>query len=182
MTEKIIIAGSGGQGVMTIGKLLVTAMMRAGREVTYLPSYGAEVRGGTANCSVVLSDEAIYSPLIETADTLVIFNQPSYDKFRARLAPGGLIIVNSSMTQPDAAQKSVGKATLVALPATEAADALGNVRVANLVMLGAYAAARGGLTVDTVVDCLKEEFSGPRAHLLELNRKAFLKGQELAGK
>jgi 2-oxoglutarate ferredoxin oxidoreductase subunit gamma len=181
MTERVIIAGFGGQGVMTIGKLLADIAMRAGRQVAFIPSYGAEVRGGTANSSIILSDETIHYPFVDAVDTLVVMNQPSYDRFRARLAPGGLVILNSSMADTDARiEAAAPKGSVLRIAATEAANALGNLRVANTVMLGAYAAARGGVGVDGLVEVLKTELTGTRAHLVDVNRHAFLKGQALA--
>lgn len=179
MTERVFIAGSGGQGVMTIGKLLAQAAMEEGRQVTYLPSYGAEVRGGTANCSVTISDEPIHMPNFEVADTLLILNQPSYDKFRARLRPDGLLLINSTLTATAAALEG-SPAQHLALPATETAAELGNVRVTNVIMLGAYAGVRGGVPIDRVVAILQKELGPARTHLVEINRQAFLKGMEAA--
>ena len=177
MTERIIIAGFGGQGVMTIGKMLAQVATGRGLQVTFIPAYGPEVRGGTAHCEVVLSDEPIPSPLVEQADTLIILNQPSYDKFRPHLKPDGLVLLNSSMAQPDPGDKRS-----LLIPATEAANDLGNVRVTNLVALGAYVQVRGGVPLEAVMGVLGKELTGSRAHLLEVNRQAFLKGQELARK
>lgn len=181
MTERIIMAGFGGQGVMTIGTLLAEVAMNAGRQVAFIPSYGAEVRGGTANCSVILSDETIHYPFVDAADTLIVLNQLSYDKFRARLAPGGLVVINSSMASTDdGIEAKSPKGVLVRVPATEAAAEMGNVRVANTLILGAYAARRGGVDIEGVVNVLKQELTGSRAHLVDVNRKAFLRGQALA--
>lgn len=181
MIERILIAGFGGQGVMTIGKLLAEVAMNAGRQVACIPSYGAEVRGGTANCSLILSNETIHYPFVDAAETLILMNQPSYDRFRARLAPGGLVILNSSMADADPRiEAAAPKGVVVRVPATEAAAEMGNVRVANTVILGAYAARRGGVDIEGVVNVLKVELTGSRAHLVDVNRKAFLKGQALA--
>ena len=177
MTERIIIAGLGGQGIMTMGKLLAEAAMQLGRHVTCYPTYGAEVRGGTAYCSVVLSNQPIHSPVVEQADTLIILNQPSYDKFRPLLKPDGVALLNSSMTQPEPGDKCS-----LLIPATQAANELGNVRVTNLVALGAYAQLRGGVPLEAVMGLLTKELAGSRVHLIEVNRQAFLKGQELAKK
>ena len=103
MTERVIIAGFGGQGVMTMGKLFASAAMREGREATYVPCYGPEVRGGTAHCHVVISDEPIYSPWVEEATALLLFNQLSYEKFRNQLGDGGLVVLNSSLVMSDPA-------------------------------------------------------------------------------
>jgi len=148
-----------------------------GLQVTFIPAYGPEVRGGTAHCEVVLSGEPIPSPLVEQADTLIILNQPSYDKFRPLLKPDGVALLNSSMAQPDPGDKRS-----LLIPATEAANGLGNVRVTNLVALGAYAQVRGGVPLEAVMGVLGKELTGARAHLLEVNRQAFLKGRELAKK
>ena len=117
------------------------------------------------------------SPLVEEADTLIILNQPSYDKFRPRLKPEGTVLLNSSMAQPDPGDKRS-----LLIPATEAANELGNVRVMNLVALGAYAQLRGGVPIEAVMELLAKELTGSRIHLLEVNRQAFLKGEELARK
>jgi 2-oxoglutarate ferredoxin oxidoreductase subunit gamma len=174
MTERIIIAGFGGQGVMTIGKMLAQVATGRGLQVTFIPAYGPEVRGGTAHCEVVLSDEPIPSPLVEQADTLIILNQPSYDKFRPLLKPDGVALLNSSMTQPEPGDKCS-----LLIPATQAANELGNVRVTNLVALGAYAQLRGGVPLEAVMGLLAKELIGSRVHLIEVNRQAFFKGQEL---
>ena len=179
MTERVIMAGFGGQGIMMIGKLLAGVAMREGKEVTFFPSYGAEVRGGTAHCHIVISDEPINSPVVEEADTLFIMNQPSYDKFRGRLRDGGLLVLNSSMAEEAASPEAGRTATCVGVPATEAANEIGNVRVANSVMLGAYAAARGLLPVEAVLAGLEREMVGRKAALLEVNRTAFRKGEGL---
>ena len=180
MTERVIMAGFGGQGMMMLGKLLAGVAMREGREVTFFPSYGAEVRGGTAHCHVVISDEPIYSPIVEEADTLIIMNQPSYDKFRPRLQAGGLLLLNSSMTEPDEARERASAARCLSAPVTEMADKLGNVRVANVVMLGVYAHARAVLTTSALMAGLEASLAGAKAHLLEINREAFRRGEEFA--
>ena len=180
MTERVIMAGFGGQGMMMMGKLLAGVAMRQGKEVTFFPSYGAEVRGGTAHCHVVISDEPIYSPIVEEADTLIVMNQPSYDKFQPRLREGGLILLNSSMAETDDALADTPPDTCLRIPATEVADEIGNVRVANAVMLGAYAASRGLLPAEAVLAGLESEMVGRKAHLLDVNRAAFRKGQEFA--
>ncbi len=180
MTERVIMAGFGGQGMMMLGKLFAAVAMREGAEVTFFPSYGAEVRGGTAHCHVVVSDEPIYSAIIERADTLIIMNQPSYDKFRPRLRPDGLLLINASMAEPNSALERDSQVTCLLIPATDAANKLGNVRVANVVMLGAYSAMRPVLPSEAIVAGLEAQLSGPKAHLLEVNRKAFRRGAELA--
>ena len=180
MTERVIMAGFGGQGIMLMGKLYAAAAMHAGKEVTFFPSYGAEVRGGTAHCNVIVSGEPIYSPTVETADTILVMNQPSYGKFRPRLRAGGLLIINTSMAAPEDDLERKSPAQCLALPATEVANELGNVRVANTVMLGAYAAARPVVPVERILAELEKGMTGRKAHLLEINQRAFRKGKELA--
>jgi len=160
MTERVIMAGFGGQGMMLLGKLLAAVAMDEGREVTFFPSYGAEVRGGTAHCHVVISDEPIYSPIVERADSLIIMNQPSYGKFRPRLKPGGLLLLNTSMADPDPAQERGSPCVYLSIPATDTANQLGNVRVANVVMLGAYAAVRPVLPSRAILAGLEAQLTG----------------------
>jgi len=180
VTERVIMAGFGGQGMMLIGKTYAGAAMHAGKEVTFFPSYGAEVRGGTAHCHVVVSDDPIYSPMVEVADSLIIMNQPSYEKFRPRLRPEGLLLLNSSMTDTREAREAESAAQALPIPATELANELGNVRVANVIMLGAYAALRHSVPAEVILAELEKGMTGRKAGLLEVNRKAFQKGAELA--
>ena len=177
MRERIILAGSGGQGVMTVGKALARAAMLEDLSCTYLPSYGTEVRGGTANCQVVIADEEIYSPLVEEADTLFIMNQPSYERFRRMLKPGGLLVINTSMADP--AGDDDGE--VLGVPATGIANELGDVRVANVVMLAAYNRRRRLLPDDLLFEQVIHTFGGLEGRLLEVNRSAFAAGLE-AGK
>lgn len=175
MTERMIMAGWGGQGLMTLGKLLANVAMNEGKHVTYFPSYGAEVRGGTANCQVVMSDEPIYSPVVERADSLIIMNQPSYDRFESRIAPSGLMVLNTSMVTCETAHDDV---TVARVPATDLANEIGNIRVANMIMLGAYLEQRKSLPVSAVRAYLSKIFTGPKAALVELNLQALRCGME----
>ena len=179
MTERVIMAGFGGQGIMLIGKLYAAAGMRAGKEVTFIPSYGAEVRGGTAHGNVIVSDEPIHSPMVEEADTLIIMNQPSYDKFRPRLRADGRLLINTSMARCEEQPEAVSPALLVPVAATELAIELGDVRVANVIMLGAYAATQQPVPTAAILAELESGMTGRKAHMLEINRKAFRRGQEL---
>ena len=181
MMERAIIAGFGGQGVMTMGKLLVTAAMHEGREVTYFPCYGPEVRGGTAHCHVVISDEPICSPTVEEASALFLFNQLSYDKFRKQLGEGGLLVLNSSLVKPDPALESASRGRVLPIPATEAAEEIGSVLVTNIIMLGAYCGARKTVSPEAVLAEMDKVGKG-KTHLVEVNRRAFRKGEELAGR
>jgi 2-oxoglutarate ferredoxin oxidoreductase subunit gamma len=175
----MLLGGFGGQGVVTLGKLAAAVAMREGREATCISSYGPEVRGGTVHCHVVISEEPIYSPIIEEADALFLFNQFSYDKFRRRLREGGLLLVNSSLVETEPAVERASRTERLLIPATEAAGEIGNVLVANVVLLGAYCAARDVLSARAVLAEM-EEIAKEKPQLLEVNRRAFHKGQKLA--
>ncbi len=175
---RLIAAGSGGQGILTLAKLLCTAAMNEGKTVTYFPSYGAEVRGGTANCQVVLSNRHIHAPLVEHAHSLIVLNQPSYERFLPRLMPGGLLVANTSAVE--LAAEPPGHATIVAVPAAEAAARMGDVRVGNVIMLGAFAAACRVVSQEACRDALREQFVGRRAAMLDLNLAAFQAGVGMA--
>jgi 2-oxoglutarate ferredoxin oxidoreductase subunit gamma len=174
--QDVIIAGFGGQGVMLIGNLLAYAGMEHGLNVTYIPVYGPEMRGGTANCTVVVSDEDIGSPIIQRPKSLIIMNRPSLDKFQPRLQDGGVQIVNSSLIDMELAEK--GRIKSYAAPCNEIADKLGNARMANMVALGAYVQATGVLPLDVVKGALKHVISKHYAHLLPANAEALQAGAD----
>jgi len=175
MTERIIMAGFGGQGLMLIGKLLAEVAVDEGRQVTYFPCYGTEVRGGTANCHVVISDDEIFSPVVEKADSLIIMNQASYDTFAGILKQDGMLFLNTSMAQPDPA----GPGRVVEIPATELAASLGNTMVANMIMIGAYNAARQVVADESFVKHLEASLTGKKRALLALNKQAFAEGRRI---
>ncbi len=177
--HRLIIAGFGGQGVLTIARLLCTAAMSEGKNVTYLPSYGAEVRGGTANCQVVVSSGVIYSPLVEQADSLIILNQLSCDRFIVRLKSGGLLVLNSSAVVLDDALETGARQVLL-LPAADTAARIGNVKVTNSVMLGAFVRASGLVAEEDCLAALREHWSRRRAEVIDPNVTAFRRGVELA--
>lgn len=172
MTEKIILAGFGGQGMMLLGKLLAQAAMSENRYVTYFPSYGTEVRGGTAVYHLVISNEEIFSPLIEVADTLMVMNQPSYQKYKGMLKPDGLLILNSSMIKAD----NLPDAKVHKIPATEIASKLGNVLVSNIVMLGAYLAIKQLFSGDQILKQLHGILQQKKGELFTLNKQALESG------
>jgi 2-oxoglutarate ferredoxin oxidoreductase subunit gamma len=174
MTENVLMAGQGGQGMILLGKLLAGMAMKAGLRTTYFPSYGTEVRGGTAHCHVKVADEEIFLPNVEHADTLVVMNQPSMERFGPRLKAGGLLLINSSMVEPP--KKLPDGATVHAVPATQIAHDLGDMRVCNMVMLGAYQAASRWLTAENVEAYLAKTMTGRKAKLLPLNRQAVAAG------
>lgn len=174
MTEKVIIAGAGGQGVMLLGKVLAQAALRENKFVTWLPCYGAEVRGGTAYCMVVISDKEIGSPYIDRADTLIIMNAPSLDKFKKRVNNKGLIIVNSSLVAQDARAKHC-----LRFPFTDTAYKLGNARVANMVALGSFAGRKKILNQESIIGAIQDVAPRGRRDLIAINQKALLAGIKL---
>ncbi len=173
MTNEIIISGFGGQGVMAIGKTLTEAGMKEGMEVSWLPSYGPEMRGGTANCSVVLSDESIVSPIVLEPTELIAMNLPSLLKFESVVKPGGTIFVNSSVVDKKVERTDV---RAVYVDCIKIADELGNSKVANMVMLGAYIEAMKNLSTETIKEMLVHMFTGPKAKLVDLNIEALKRG------
>jgi 2-oxoglutarate ferredoxin oxidoreductase subunit gamma len=177
MQERMIFSGFGGQGLITAGKLLVACAMSEGKHVTYFPSYGGEVRGGTANCQVVVSDGPILSPVVEEATGLLIMNEPSMERFLPMLAPGGLVVLNTSMV--DAPRRLDGREVL-GVSATETATELGNVQVANMIMLSALNEARGIVKPRTLHDALVEALSGRREKTIPANEKALEAGRKFA--
>ena len=173
MTREIIVAGFGGQGVMSIGKTLAEAGLQEGFHVTWVPSYGPEMRGGTANCSVVLSDEPIGSPIVSHPSELIAMNGPSLAKFLPFVTPGGLVLVNASQVPQETGRPDLRS---FRIPSMEEAGRLGNAKVANMVMLGAYIQATGALRMDTIGRMLEHMFTGPKANLLALNLEALKAG------
>jgi 2-oxoglutarate ferredoxin oxidoreductase subunit gamma len=178
-THRLIAAGFGGQGVLTIGKLLCNAAMAEGHRVSYLPSYGAEVRGGTANCQITISSGEIYNPLVDTAHTLMILNEPSMERFLDRLAPEGLLLANTSAVDMSRF-KVPEQADVVEVPAIQVAAELGEVRVANVVMLGAFAGRSGRIGLDACEQAVRKVLGGRKAALLDVNLSALARGAELA--
>ena len=176
--EGIIVAGFGGQGIMLTGKLLAQTAMMAGKEVTYMPSYGAEVRGGTANCMVVIANEKIACPVVSKPDSLIVMNKASLNKFTPRLKNGGLLIMNSSLidTEPEL-DDSV---EVIAIPADQLAIELGSKKAANMVALGAYLQKRGYLTPDAASQALPRVLAERYHKTLPLNIEALHKGGEFA--
>ncbi|HHT9125101.1 MAG TPA: 2-oxoacid:acceptor oxidoreductase family protein [Candidatus Brocadiia bacterium] len=180
MIEKVILAGFGGQGMMLAGRLLAQASMLDGKHITFFPSYGTEVRGGTAHYHLIISTEEIYSPVVEIADTLLIMNQPSYLKFKDRLKSGGILFLNSSMVEQaeNDPELASGEHTIFKIPATEIASELGNVLVSNMVMTGAYNAVKKIVPAAKLLDCLQGMLTGKKASLFEINRLAIKRGEE----
>lgn len=175
MKKQITISGFGGQGVMSIGKSLVEAAVAEGLHATWVPSYGPEMRGGTANCEVVLSVEPVGSPVFTYPTELIAMNRPSLHRFEEKVQPGGIIFVNSSIIE-DKVQRTDVKSVYV--PCDTIADELGNKKVSNMVMLGAYIAATGVLKEETIRQMLIHMFTGPKAKLVDLNMQALERGAQ----
>ena len=174
MVEGLIIAGAGGQGIMLLGKVLAEAAMRQNKFVTWFPSYGAEVRGGTACCMVVISDAEIGSPCINKADTLIIMNEPSRQRFKNRIKNKGLCLVNSSLAGVTGERRGI-----LAYPFSDIALKLGNIKVANMVALGCYMAQRK-IVSQKIIEGVICDFAGQdKKELIEINKKALIAGLEL---
>ena len=173
MKREIIIAGFGGQGVMSIGKTLVEAGMEEGLEVSWVPSYGPEMRGGTANCSVILSPTPVGSPVVANPTELIAMNGPSLAKFEDSVVPGGIIFINGTDIHPTAVPEGV---KVINVPCGEIANKLGNPKVANMVMLGAYIAATQALNPETLRTMIHHTFTGAKAKLVPLNLEALEQG------
>jgi 2-oxoglutarate ferredoxin oxidoreductase subunit gamma len=176
MQTEVIMSGFGGQGLMSIGKLLALAGLDEGKEVTWLPSYGPEMRGGTANCTVVVADAPIGSPLISTPKAAVVMNQPSLEKFAPSLRKGGLLVVNSSMIPIRSDRTDI---TSFRIRANHIAMDAGNKRAANLVMLGAYLGLDEIVSCASLVKAIKKTFASKKK-FIDVNCRCFMKGYELA--
>lgn len=183
MSEKhvytnVTMAGFGGQGLMFIGKLLAYCAMKRGLNVTWIPSYGPEMRGGTANCTVVISDEPIGSPVISSPEALIIMNNPSLEAFEPKLKTGGLLFVNSNLVTREVKRKDIQTITV---PANDAAIEAGEKRTANMVIFGAYVAKTGIITKEDIAKGFGELF-GAKAQTLDANMRALEKGMNYARK
>ena len=175
MEKTFIFAGFGGQGMLLIGKFMAMACMLDGKHVSWLPSYGPEMRGGTANCSVVLSTERVGSPVFARPSELIVLNLPSLLKFQDDVQPGGMIFVNSSVIEEKVERQDV---TTYYVPCSEIAEKVGNPKASNMVMLGAYVAATKVVKPETVVEIIKEMFTGAKAKFVPANIAAFQGGME----
>ena len=176
MLEKVIIAGFGGQGVMLMGRLLAYAGMLEGKNVAWMPSYGPEMRGGTANCTVIISSEEIASPVVPDPMSIIAMNKPSLDKFEPTVQKDGLILVNSSLVEQKVNRDDV---SVVKVPANDIANELGNTKVANMVVLGAYIKKSEVVKLETIFKALEKALTGPKQKLIDLNKQALKQGAEL---
>ena len=175
MLIRTIFSGFGGQGVLSMGYTVANTAMLEGKYVTYLPSYGVEVRGGTANCTVVVSNEEIASPVASEPEFVLAMNQPSFLRFQSILQSGGLICVNSSIVNTSNAR---GDIEVVAVPTTELAEKLGTIKVANMIMLGAFIKASNIVSFDFLMEHMAEILGEGKSKLTKINREALRLGFE----
>ncbi len=173
MYQGIRIAGFGGQGVVSAGILLAQAGVENKLNASWLPSYGPEMRGGTANCSVVVSDGEVYTPIVSVPDTVIVMNEPSLPKFEPMLKKGGLLILNSSLVNSHPTRKDI---QVLCVPCNQIAEKVGMARVANLVALGAFIKATGAVTLESVAHAMKKVYKRAKPEMLELNQKALQAG------
>ena len=173
MTSEMIMAGFGGQGVLLMGQLIAYAGMIEEKNVSWLPSYGPEMRGGTANCCVIVSSDPVSSPVVTEADAVIVMNKPSLDKYESALKPGGALFINSSLIDKKATRSDID---VHYIPVNDIATELGNPRVANIVMLGAYVASSGAVSKKSVIEAVEYVLGHGKAHLIPINEKAFDEG------
>jgi len=176
-TQEIIIAGFGGQGVLSMGQIIAYAAMEGNKEVSWMPSYGPEMRGGTANCTVIVSDSRISSPIVTKFDTAIVLNQPSLEKFENSINPGGLLIYEKSTIISLPTRKDI---QVLAIPGLEEAQKLKSKQVANMVLLGAFLELRPIVKLEHVICALHNVLPPHRQHLIPLNEQALVRGKELA--
>jgi 2-oxoglutarate ferredoxin oxidoreductase subunit gamma len=179
MQEEIIISGFGGQGTLFAGQLLAHAVMDQGFHVTWIPSYGPEMRGGKARCTVIVSDREIGSPLVRQPSMAVVLNIPSMDAFEPLIKPGGTLVVNSSLVTRQSGRDDI---RTLYVPASDMATELGNIRLANVVCLGALVQVTGIVPLEAVAQALDNYLPERHRSLLKLNQQALRKGAELASK
>ena len=177
MTKQFIFAGFGGQGMLLIGKFVAMACMLEGKHVSWLPSYGPEMRGGTANCTVIVSDEPVGSPMTDSADVIVAMNLPSLIKFEDKVKPGGLLVINKSLIDREAERTDID---VVYCDANKIAEAVGNPKGANVAILGAVMAKEPIVEFDKMVEAIRIELGERKARFLEGNKKALIAGMEAA--
>jgi 2-oxoglutarate ferredoxin oxidoreductase subunit gamma len=163
--------------MLLIGKFLAMACMMDGKHVSWLPSYGPEMRGGTANCSVIVSDEPVASPLVDMADVVIAMNRPSLDKFESHVKPGGTLVINSSIIDRKAERSDIN---VVYCDANKIAEQVGNPKGANVAILGALLQKSPVCSVDTMVEAIRIELGAKKAKFLEGNKKALIAGMEAA--
>ncbi|HBG13754.1 MAG TPA: 2-oxoacid:ferredoxin oxidoreductase subunit gamma [Synergistaceae bacterium] len=173
----MIAAGFGGQGIMVLGQLVAYTAISEGRHVTWIPSYGPEMRGGTANCCVAISDEEIASPVVAEADVTVIMNNPSMERFEKSVKPGGLLIYNSDLVTYPEPRKDV---TVFPIPAYSVALSLGSDKVSNIVVLGVIVEATDLIGLEACIETIKDKLGKRKPQFLPMNLEAFEKGRDIA--
>jgi 2-oxoglutarate ferredoxin oxidoreductase subunit gamma len=176
MLEELIVAGFGGQGVLSMGMTLAYAGMVEGKEISWMPSYGPEMRGGTANCITIISDNKISSPILSCFDTAIVLNQPSMDKFAPRVKTGGLLLYESGTILHPSDRKDI---IIVGIPAITEALKMKNARIMNMIILGAYLHLKPVVSLDSILEALKKVLPEKYHHLLPVNEMALEKGEQL---
>lgn len=179
MLEELIIAGFGGQGVLSMGMTLAYAGMIEGKEISWMPSYGPEMRGGTANCIAILSDNKISSPIITYFDSAIVLNQPSMEKFESKVKPGGLLIYESTNILKPSTRSDI---EVIGIPAATEAVKMNNSKILNMIMLGAYLERRPVVKNETIIEALKKVLPERYHNLLPINKAALDRGAELVEK
>ena len=177
MAEEIVIAGFGGQGVLSMGMILCYSGMIENKEVSWMPSYGPEMRGGTANCIAIVSDTKISSPIITKFDTVIALNQPSVDKFESAVKTGGLLIYESNNVIHPPTRSDV---EIIGIDATKEAAKMKNTKIMNMIMLGAFLKKKPIIKLNNILEGLKQVLTERYHHLLPLNEEALTKGMEMA--
>jgi 2-oxoglutarate ferredoxin oxidoreductase subunit gamma len=177
MTYDIVLAGFGGQGILFLGKMIAMAGMLEGKQVSWIPSYGPEMRGGTANCSVVVSDRLIGTPMVTHPNVLVAMNRPSLEKFESKMQPKGFLLINRTLIEIPHTRQDI---EALYLEITGLAGKIGNPRLANIVALGGLISRVPIVSKDSVIEALRLELSGKKAALLQLNLQALDAGQQAA--
>ncbi|AFK87181.1 MULTISPECIES: 2-oxoacid:acceptor oxidoreductase family protein [Thermoanaerobacterium] len=176
MEERIIFAGFGGQGIMSMGLIMSYAGMMDGKNVSWLPSYGPEMRGGTANCHVTISDEPVGSPIINEATVVVAMNRPSLEKYEKYVVPGGKLFINTSLIKEKAKRSDI---EIYEIAANDIANEIGNLKIANMVILGGLIKATNITKIESALKALVEVLGPSKEHLVPINEKALEKGAEL---
>jgi 2-oxoglutarate ferredoxin oxidoreductase subunit gamma len=177
--DKIIIAGFGGQGALLVGRMIAHAGLEENKEVSWLPSYGSEMRGGTANCSVIVSDNIVPSPVIQKPNFVVVMNKPSFDKFEKMVEPGGKLIVNSSLIEDKSQRTDID---VYYIPANEIANETGDDRSMNMIFLGAYVALTESISLESVFTAIENNLTGSKEKYIDSNKLLIQKGYDLIKK
>jgi 2-oxoglutarate ferredoxin oxidoreductase subunit gamma len=176
MLEELIVAGFGGQGVLSLGMTLAYAGMVENKEISWMPSYGPEMRGGTANCITIISDNKISSPIISLFDSAIVLNQPSMDKFANRVKPGGILLYESSNIFLPSTRTDI---EIIGIPATKEAIKMNHPKIMNMIVLGAYLCMKPVVKDESIIEALSKVLPEKYHHLLDINKQALKKGEEM---